>query len=133
MTADPVAALLARDGALRRIFLRDHAVWVRMGVHASEQSGPQRILVNVDLYLRDGPAPTKDNIAEVIDYDFLRTEIMALATRQHFNLQETFVHAILAICLARPGVAAARVSSAKPDVYPDCKSVGYEATQLAER
>lgn len=129
---DPVAVLLARGGAVRRIFLRDHAVWVRMGVHASEQNGPQRILVNVDLYLRPGPGPRNDDIAEVIDYDFIRNEIQALAARQHFNLQETFVHAILAACLARPGVAAARVSSAKPDIYPDCKSVGYEVTQLAE-
>jgi 7,8-dihydroneopterin aldolase/epimerase/oxygenase len=130
---DPVAALLARDGAVRRIFLRDYAVWVRMGVHASEQNGPQRILVNVDLYLRSGPGPREDDIAEVLDYDFLRSEIEALAARQHFNLQETFVHAILAVCLARPGVAAARVSSAKPDIYPDCKSVGYEAIEVAGR
>jgi len=33
---------------------------------------------------------------------------------------------ILAICLARPGVLAARVSSEKLDVYADCESVGFE-------
>lgn len=131
MTTDPLLALLERDGAIRRIFLREHAVWVRMGVHEAERLGPQRVIVSVDLFLAPGAAPRNDDIAEVIDYDFVRTEILALAASRHFNLQETFVHAIAARCLARAGVAAVRVSSRKPDIYPDCESVGYEVTQLA--
>ena len=29
-------------------------------------------------------------------------------------------------CLGKNGVLAARVSSEKPDIYPDCESVGFE-------
>jgi dihydroneopterin aldolase len=131
MTIDPLTALLERDGIVRRIFLRDHAVWVRMGIHDAERQGPQRVIVSVDLFLAPGATPHNDDIAEVIDYDFVRTEIRALAASRHFNLQETFVHALVERRLARAGVAAVRVSSRKPDIYPDCESVGYEVTQRA--
>jgi dihydroneopterin aldolase len=49
-----------------------------------------------------------------------------LANSGHFHLQETFCERILELCLARPGVVAVRVSSEKPDVYPDCESIGFE-------
>lgn len=129
--SDPIAALFAASGAVRRIFLRDYAIWVRMGINESELAGPQRIVVSVDLFLEPGPPPRNDQIGEVINYDFIRNEIRALAESRHFNLQETFVHALVERCLARAGIAAVRVSSRKPDVYPDCESVGYEVTQRA--
>jgi hypothetical protein len=60
----------------------------------------------------------------------VRSDIVALAASRHFNLQETFVHAILDLCLARAGVVAARASSAKPDVYRDVEQAGYEALRI---
>jgi len=86
----------------------------------------QRVIVNVDLYLDPDGKVERDHIDETVDYDFVRREIVALAEGSHFNLQETFCEKILAICLARPGVLAACVSSEKLDVYPDCESVGFE-------
>jgi hypothetical protein len=32
----------------------------------------------------------------------------------------------LELCLQRGGVQRAKVSTRKPDVYPDCKSIGFE-------
>jgi dihydroneopterin aldolase len=97
-----------------------------MGIHAFEKETRQRIMVNVDLYLEPEARIERDQISETVDYDFLRREIAALAESGHFHLQETFCEKILAICLAKPGVIAARVSSEKPDVYPDCESIGFE-------
>jgi dihydroneopterin aldolase len=88
------------------------------------------VLVSVDLYLDPASLPKTDRIADAVDYDAVRRDIVALAASRHFNLQETFVHAILDLCLARPGVVAARVSSAKPDVYADVALAGYEATRF---
>jgi dihydroneopterin aldolase len=51
--------------------------------------------------------------------------IIAIAASRHFELQETLVQEIMALCLGVPGAIAARVSSEKPDVYPDCRGVGY--------
>lgn len=131
--SDLTAALLAAHGSggmVRRIFFRDLALAIRMGIHDFERKGPQRILVNVDLYLATAKLPQADDISEVLDYDSLREELTALAHSRHFNLQETFVHAVCALCLARPEVIAVRVSSAKPDIYPDCAAVGYEAIRI---
>ena len=114
---------------LPRLFLRNLQVSARLGIHDFERK-PQRVLVNVDLYLDPGTLPKTDRIAEAVDYDAVRTDIVALAASRHFNLQETFVHAILDLCVARPGVIAARASSAKPDIYPDVEQAGYEAVRL---
>jgi dihydroneopterin aldolase len=110
----------------RRIFLRNFEARISIGVHDFEKQAKQRVLVNVDLYLEPEGRIERDSIKETVDYDFLRVEIQRLADSGHFHLQETFCEKILAACLARPGVVAARVSSEKPDVYPDCEAVGFE-------
>ncbi|HVY05728.1 MAG TPA: dihydroneopterin aldolase [Burkholderiales bacterium] len=110
----------------RRIFLKNFEIPVSIGIHDFEKQAKQRVIVNVDLYLDPDARVERDHIDETVDYDFVRREIVGLAGSSHFNLQETFCERILALCLARPGVIAARVSSEKPDVYPDCESVGFE-------
>ena len=126
--ADLALALKLRQA--RRIYLRNFETRVSIGVHDFEKRGSQRVLVNVDLYLEPEGKIRHDSIAETVDYDFLRVEIQRLADSGHFHLQETFCERILAACLARPGVIAVRVASEKPDVYPDCESVGFEVFRL---
>ena len=119
-------AMAAGLGRARRIFLKNFETRLSIGIHEFEKQARQRVIVNVDLYLDPDGKVERDHIDETVDYDFVRREIVALAEGSHFNLQETFCEKILAICLARPGVLAARVSSEKLDVYPDCESVGFE-------
>jgi dihydroneopterin aldolase len=52
--------------------------------------------------------------------------------RGHIELQETLADDLLAAMLAHPQVRAARVSTEKPDVYPDCEAVGGEVFGLKE-
>jgi dihydroneopterin aldolase len=122
--ADMALTLQLRQA--RRIFLRNFETRISMGIHEFEKQGKQRVLVNVDLYLEPEARIERDSIKETVDYDFLRLEIQRLADSGHFHLQETFCEKILAACLAKAGVVAARVSSEKPDVYPDCEAVGFE-------
>jgi dihydroneopterin aldolase len=119
-------ALSTGLGRARRIFLKNFEALLSIGIHDFEKQARQRVVVNVDLYLDPDGKVVRDHIDETVDYDFVRREILALAESCHFNLQETFCERMLAICLARPGVVAARVSSEKLDVYPDCESVGFE-------
>jgi dihydroneopterin aldolase len=51
----------------------------------------------------------------------------------HVQLQETLADDVLRAMLAHPRVRAARVSTAKPDVYPDCAAVGVEVFGMKER
>ncbi|HWH46979.1 MAG TPA: dihydroneopterin aldolase [Burkholderiales bacterium] len=119
-------ALAGKLGRARRIFLKNFEARISIGIHDFEKKARQRVMINVDLYLEPDARIERDHISETVDYDFIRREIGVLADSGHFHLQETFCERILAICLARPGVVAARVSSEKTDVYPDCESIGFE-------
>lgn len=115
----------------RRIFLRGHEVRVQIGVHDFEKRAPQRVRIEVDLYVPLAlSTPTTDTLAEVVDYDFIRRRIAERVARGPIELQETLCDELLALMLAHPQVRAARVSTEKPDVYPDCEAVGVEVFGL---
>ena len=118
----------------RRLFLRDYEVSINIGVHAFEKTGEQRVLINVDLYIPLAQStPKADELDEVVDYDFIRRSVLERVGRGHIHLQETLVDDVLRVMLAHPKVRAARVSTEKPDVYPDCASVGCEVFGLKEK
>jgi dihydroneopterin aldolase len=115
----------------RRLFLRDYEIYINIGVHDFEKKAEQRVILNIDLYVPlELNTPTKDTLDEVLDYDFMRETIRTRAQQGHIHLQETLCDDIVAAMLAHPNVMAARVSTAKPDVYPDCHSVGVEVFQI---
>ena len=115
----------------RRLFLRNYEVFINIGVHEFEKKGEQRILINVDLYVPLAETtPTADHLDEVVDYDFIRSTIAERMARGHIHLQETLCDDVMTAMLAHPKVRAVRVSTEKPDVYPDCDSVGVETFRI---
>ncbi len=111
----------------RRLFLRGYTLPVHIGVHDFEQGAPQRLVFNVDLWVRlEDTRPSQDALHEVVDYDFVREVIRARIAQGHIGLQETLCDELLATLLTHPGVQAARLTTHKPDVYPDCDAVGVE-------
>ena len=117
----------------RRLFLRDYAVNINIGVHDFEKRGEQRVLINVDLYIPLAVStPQADQLDEVVDYDFIRRSVEGRVQRGHIHLQETLADDLLKLMLAHPRVRAARVATEKPDVYPDCDAVGVEVFGLKE-
>jgi dihydroneopterin aldolase len=111
----------------RRLFLRNYVVWINIGVHDFEKRGEQRVVINVDLYVPLAlSTPSADSLHEVLDYDFIRRSVTERVKSGHIHLQETLVDDVLRLMLAHPQVRAARVSTEKPDVYPDCDAVGVE-------
>ena len=117
----------------RRLFLRDYEVWINIGVHEFEKKGEQRVKINVDLYVPLARStPTRDQLEEVLDYDFMRRSITERVSRGHIHLQETLADDVLQLMLAHPSVRAARVATEKPDVYPDCDAVGCEVFGMKE-
>lgn len=110
----------------RKIVLEDYDLPVDIGFHDFEIGTPQRLLVTVEVWVDERGFAASDERSSAWDYDFLRTEIGALAAGRRFNLQETFVREIYDLVAARRGVTALRVSTRKPDIYPDCAGVGVE-------
>ncbi|ACB32377.1 dihydroneopterin aldolase [Leptothrix cholodnii SP-6] len=115
----------------RRLFLLDYEVWINIGVHDFEKRGEQRVLINVDIYVPLAlSTPTQDELDEVVDYDFIRRSIAERISKGHVHLQETLCDDVAEIMLGHPKVRAVRVSTQKPDVYPDCRSVGVEVFRM---
>lgn len=110
----------------RKLFLEDFDLSVDIGFHEFEVGAPQTLRVNIEVWVDANHFPRTDTVAEAWDYDFLRVAVLRLVEGRRFNLQETVAHAIFDIVAARAGVVALRVSTRKPDVYPDCKAVGVE-------
>jgi dihydroneopterin aldolase len=111
----------------RRLFLRNYEVQINIGVHEFEKKGEQRVLINVDLFIPLSlSTPKEDHLVEVVDYDFMRDTIAKRMAQGHIHLQETLCDDVARAMLAHPKVRAVRVSTEKPDVYPDCDSVGVE-------
>lgn len=116
-----------RLAGCRRIFVREAVLDANIGVHAFEKSGPQRVVISVDLFVPLAlSTPAHDRIEEVVDYDFVRTTVRGRIERGHINLQETLVDDVARALLAHPAVCAVRVASEKPDVYEDVEAVGIE-------
>ena len=102
-------------------------VAMRLGIHPHEIT-PQRVRLSVWMTAAY-PAPLgADAIEQVLDYDFVRAGILAMAKGAGFALQETLCEAVAAMCLADPRVRSVRVRSMKLDVYPDA-AVGCEITR----
>ncbi len=114
----------------RKVVLEDYELPVDIGFHQFEIGNPQRLFLTVEVWLDEASFAAADDQADAWDYDFLRSEIRALANSRRYNLQETLARAIYDLIAARRGVTALRVSTRKPDVYPDCAGVGVDLSSF---
>jgi dihydroneopterin aldolase len=113
-----------------RVLLDSLEVQADIGFHDYEIGHPQRLMVTVEIWLEDVAPPGGDDPSAAWDYDYLRTEVQALAAARRYNLQETLAHAIYQRVAALRGVKALRVATAKPDIYPDARGVGVEVASF---
>ena len=138
LTADTYVANPVLDGLVppalapksRKILLEDFDLPVDIGFHDFEIGTPQRLRVNIEVWLSASHFPRCDTVAAAWDYDKLRTAVLALVEGRRFNLQETVVHEIYGLVAARQGVTGLRISTRKPDIYPDCAAVGVELSSF---
>lgn len=105
---------------------------VSIGIHDFEKEGPQPY--RIDIGLRVGPCYLvwTDSIRETVDYDNLRSGVLALVRSRHFNTQETVIQGAIEIAFRLDErVLEVDISVSKTTVYPDCESVGlrYRATK----
>ena len=109
----------------QRIVVDRVEVLADIGFHTSEIGTLQRLLISIELWIDRAP-PADDDPAHAWDYDVVVQAVRRLATARRYNLQETLVHAIFEEIGALHGISAIKVSSTKPDIYPDAQGVGVE-------
>lgn len=103
------------------------SVSLYLGLHEFEKRTPQRVLISVQIVTTD----LGGDAASFVDYDPIVAHIRTFEGR-HIETQEELVLLLHRFVCAQDGVARARVSSQKPDIFEDVEAVGlsYPATPL---
>lgn len=117
----------------RHMFVRDLVLAASIGVHPFEHDAPQRIRINLDLFVEDdgarlpgGNSVGRDVLSRVVDYEKVADRVRGIVLAGHVRLVETLAERIAEACLADARVAVARVRVEKLDILPDATSVGVE-------
>ena len=114
----------------RCVILREVEVICSLGLHDFERAEKQRVLIDVEVRLDPGNEPTADTVEDTLDYDQVREAVITLAEAQHYDLQETLARRIFDAISAMKDVEGVAVTTQKPDVYPNCKTVAYRLTNI---
>jgi len=111
---------------IRHVLIKDLELMTMIGVHDAERRAPQRVLVTVDLAVRENGPASGDRLEDVLDYAVIVGRIEQTVTAGHINLVETLAERVAAVCLDDPRVASVQVRIEKPDVIANAGSVGVE-------
>ncbi|GEO80628.1 dihydroneopterin aldolase [Pararhodospirillum oryzae] len=129
---EPLHIADARSG-LRHVFVRDLTVTASIGVYAHEHLTPQRVLINLDLGVREDGAPLEDRLDNVVCYEAIIVRVRSVVADGHVNLVETLAERIAGLCLQDARVVSVRVRVEKLDVFEDAHSVGVEIERFNPR
>ena len=112
---------------LRVVFVRGLELRALLGVHPHEKAAPQRVVVGVELSVRDEAAPSgvgEDDLRRTVDYSAVVRAARAIVAEGHTLLVETLAERLALAALADPRVVKARVTVEKPDAFAEAASVG---------
>jgi 7,8-dihydroneopterin aldolase/epimerase/oxygenase len=128
---------LAPDAAagLRVVFVRGLELRALLGVHPHEKAAPQRVVVGVELAVRDEAAPAgvgEDDLRRTVDYATVVRAARAIVAEGHTLLVETLAERLALAVLADPRVARARVTVEKPDAFTDAAAVGVMVERIRD-
>jgi len=109
----------------QRIVIRDLTLSCSIGVSEEERARRQRLRINVELAV-DYPAPTRDNISEVVDYGSLAKAVRNHCLNTTFRLLETLAEELSEVCFGFAPVSETKIRIEKLDRYADIGGIGVE-------
>lgn len=109
----------------QRILIRDLTLSCSIGVSDEERARRQRLRINIELAV-DYPAPTRDNINEVVDYGRLAKAVRNHCLTTTFRLLETLAEELSEVCFGFAPVSETKVRIEKLDRYADIGGIGVE-------
>lgn len=122
----PVPAIAEASRPARRVFVRDLLLDALIGIYPEERVKPQKLLVNLELWVTETPGEPPRSYAEVVCYENLVKRTKALLAEGHVNLVETLAERLAAICLEDDRVLRTRVRVEKPEAIAEAAGVGVE-------
>ena len=107
------------------VFLREVTLDLPIGILPEERLAPQRVVIDVEMYLPDPGRFASEDIADYASYADVFDGIRAIQTEgQHIELVENLAETVAAIALSKKGVRRTIVTIAKPDIIAEVASVG---------
>lgn len=122
----PVPAIAEASRPARRVFVRDLLLDALIGIYPEERVKPQKLLVNLELWVAETPGEPPRSYAEVVCYENLVKRTKALLAEGHVDLVETLAERLAAICLEDDRVLRTRVRVEKPEAIAEAAGVGVE-------
>ncbi|MGI9463776.1 MAG: dihydroneopterin aldolase, partial [Aestuariivirgaceae bacterium] len=55
--------------SFRHVFVRDLEIKAMLGIHDHEKLSPQRVIINIDLTVKERGEPLEDDISNVVSYE----------------------------------------------------------------
>ena len=107
------------------VFLREVTLDLPIGILPEERLAPQRVVIDVEMYLPDPGRFASEDIADYASYADVFDGIRTIQTEgQHIELVENLAETVAAIALSKKGVRRTIVTIAKPDIIAEAASVG---------
>ena len=131
MSLQPDAA-----AGLRVVFVRGLELRALLGVHPHEKAAPQRVVVGVELSVRDEAAPSgvgADDLRRTVDYTAVVRAAQRIVAEGHTLLVETLAERLAVAALADERVARARVTVEKPDAFAETAAVGVSVERVRQQ
>lgn len=110
----------------RRVFIDGLEMMASVGVFEVEHRYEQRVVVSLSLDVIDTYDGASERLADVLDYSELVRSTERIAQSRHYKLVETLAEDIAVACLEDKRVSTVSVRVEKPDIMPNCRSVGIE-------
>lgn len=115
---------------MRRIHLDQLHVMASVGILDHELLAKQPLVASVSVEIAEAPMlPERDDVSCVFDYRHLRDAVLLEVETDHINMLETLAGRVCARLLSFPVVDMVRVRIDKPNIFPDCTSVGIEVVR----
>ena len=111
---------------MSRLILENLHVQASVGILEHERRSTQPLLLTVSVELPHAGLPAQDEVHCVFDYRHLRDVAIEEVQRGHVNLLETLAGRIVERLLGFPQVGRVVVRVNKPNIFPDCRTVGVE-------
>jgi len=126
ITRTEITGIASAAKGIRHVFVRDLQLRAMLGVFDFEKIEPQRVIINVDLSVKEQGDPLNDDIQNVVSYANVVDHIKDILAKGHVHLVETLAEMIADECLKSRHVVCVRVRIEKPDIIPETASVGVE-------
>ena len=106
------------------IFVRDLELKMFTGIYDQEKQNAQRVILNIEVQVHSNKNKQLSGIDDVVSYEKITNEVVALSKSQHFELLEEFCESISIICLRDNRVLNVNIIAEKPDIIENTTSVG---------